>query len=115
MNSNTPIYVDDYELTTYSFCDNKFQNNAGPATDGRCSMACNGNDNDICGGPNGLSVLQFNGWYYQSCFTDSVNGRTLRYGQPVPGGANNMTVENCAAACSKAGYKILGVEYSGEW
>ncbi|KAF7193724.1 WSC domain-containing protein [Pseudocercospora fuligena] len=103
--------------TEYSgecFCDNDFQGNSGPVTDGRCNMNCYGNDAEICGGPNGLSAYQFNGWYDQGCYTDSVNARTLRYGQAVPGGSQNMTVENCVASCKKAGYTIAGVEYSGE-
>lgn len=40
--------------------------------------------------------------------------RTLRYGQQVPGGSQNMTIEGCTAACKKAGYSIAGTEYSAE-
>lgn len=72
-------------------------------------MACNGNQGDICGGPNGLSIFQFNGWYSQGCYTDAVGGRTLRYGQPVPGGGQNMTVESCMAACRSAKFTVAGV------
>ena len=103
--------------TEYSgecFCDNDFQAGGAPVSDGRCSMTCNGNDGEICGGPNGLSILQFNGWYDQGCYTDNVGGRTLRYGKAVTGGAQNMTVENCVTSCKKAGYTIAGVEYAGE-
>ncbi|KAI5360847.1 putative carbohydrate-binding WSC, glyoxal oxidase, galactose oxidase/kelch, beta-propeller [Septoria linicola] len=104
--------------TEYSgecFCDNDFVgSDNSPATDGRCNMPCFGNDGEICGGPNGLSVLQFNGWYSQGCYTDNVGGRSLRYGQAVAGGGNNMSVEACTSACKKAGYKLAGVEYAAE-
>jgi hypothetical protein len=40
--------------------------------------------------------------------------RSLSVGVPVPGGGANMTVENCLAACSSAGYKLAGVEYASQ-
>lgn len=45
------------------YCDSSLRNYAAPATDGRCSMSCQGNANETCGGPNGLNVYQLTGWY----------------------------------------------------
>ena len=43
------------------FCDNQFRNNGGPAPDGEvgCNMACNGNQTEMCGGPDRLSLFKF--------------------------------------------------------
>lgn len=97
-------------LTPFSFCDTDIQHGGAVVTDGRCSMDCNGNSNDVCGGPNGLSMLFFNGWYSQGCWAEGTGGRVLPNGENVVGGSPNMTVENCVAACGKAGYKLAGVE-----
>lgn len=109
----TKFHNDDGQakLTYHSYCDNDLQNGGAPVTDGRCSMECNGNDADICGGPNGLSMMFFNGWSSQGCWAEGNNGaRVLPSGQQVTGGTNNMTVENCCAACGKAGYTLAGAE-----
>ncbi|GIZ37716.1 hypothetical protein CKM354_000115300 [Cercospora kikuchii] len=102
--------------TEYSgecFCGNSLAG-AQPATDGRCNMPCNGNNGDVCGGPNGLSVLQFNGWSTLGCYTDNTGRRTLRYGQDVPGGGQNMSIEACTSTCQRLKYNFAGVEYAGE-
>ena len=54
------------------------------------------------------------GWNFLGCYADNVQGRTLANQVQVPGGAPAMSVEACEAACKSAGYKIAGVEYSGE-
>jgi glucan 1,3-beta-glucosidase len=54
------------------------------------------------------------GWTFLGCYTDNGNGRTLKNGLQVPGGASAMTIELCEATCLAAGYAIAGVEYSGE-
>lgn len=93
-----------------SYCDNDLQNGGAPVSDGRCSMECNGDSTDTCGGPNGLSMMFFSGWYSQGCWAEGNGGRVLPNGQNVVGGTNNMTVENCCAACKMAGYKLAGME-----
>ncbi|KAF1940221.1 galactose oxidase [Clathrospora elynae] len=50
--------------TEYSgecFCDNQFRNNGGPAPDGnaQCSMFCNGNQTEVCGGSNRLTLFRY--------------------------------------------------------
>ncbi|KAK3679133.1 hypothetical protein LTR78_000693 [Recurvomyces mirabilis] len=99
------------EYAGQCFCDNSLQNSAALVTDGRCNMECNGNSNEICGGPNGLSVYQLTGWYSQGCWNDTVGDRTLNHQQY---GLPSMTVEVCTAACKKAGYTLAGMEYAGE-
>jgi hypothetical protein len=43
-------------------CGNSFSNGGGPAPDGSagCNMACNGNTSETCGGPNRLSLYDYN-------------------------------------------------------
>ncbi|KAF2209576.1 hypothetical protein CERZMDRAFT_70063 [Cercospora zeae-maydis SCOH1-5] len=64
--------------------------------------------------PDGLSVLQFNGWTTQGCYTDNTARRTLRFGQGVPGGGQNMTIEACTSVCQGLKYTFAGVEYAAE-
>jgi hypothetical protein len=50
--------------TEYSgecFCDNQFRNNGGPAPDGeaKCSMLCNGDQTEVCGGSDRLTLYKF--------------------------------------------------------
>jgi hypothetical protein len=51
--------------TEYSgecYCDNQYQGGGAPAPDGetQCNMPCNGNQTEICGGPNRLTMWK---WY----------------------------------------------------
>ncbi|KAK3671659.1 fungal class II heme-containing peroxidase [Recurvomyces mirabilis] len=93
-----------------------------PETD--CSMTCAGNSSETCGGPNRLSVYTTgaaisgpstnpgpNGWTFVSCYTDSVNARTLNTAQDVAAGASGMSVSQCTAACKLGGYSYAGLEY----
>jgi hypothetical protein len=50
--------------TEYSgecYCDNQFRGAGAPAPDGeaQCNMVCNGNQTEMCGGPNRLSMWRF--------------------------------------------------------
>jgi hypothetical protein len=50
--------------TEYSgecFCDNQYRNKGGPAPDGeaKCTMLCNGNQTEACGGSDRLSLFRF--------------------------------------------------------
>ena len=100
------------------WCDNSLHNNGGPAPDGDtgCNMPCSGNANEICGGSNRLSLYAptVTGWNSLGCYTDNVQTRTLTHTVQISGGGNAMTVEQCQGACTAAGYKLAGVEYSGE-
>ena len=62
------------------------------------------------GGP---SVVPSAGAFtYAGCYTEATNGRALN-GLVNPVGGATLTIEKCAAACSK--YMYFGTEYSGEW
>ncbi|QIW95400.1 hypothetical protein AMS68_000918 [Peltaster fructicola] len=93
------------------YCDNSYQNYGAPATDGRCNMPCKGNANETCGGPNGLSVFKYTGWFSKGCYNDTVGTRSLNYAQY---GLGDMTIEKCTAACQSAGYNLAGMEYANE-
>jgi WSC domain len=121
------------EYSQECWCDNSFKNSAAPMASG-CSMACQGNSSEICGGGNRLTVYNYTrpsstassssslavatpstvpppGWNFLGCYTDQVGVRTLGIGIGVSGG---MTVEKCVAACAAASYPLAGVEYAQE-
>ena len=100
------------EYADECYCDNTLQEYAALVTDGRCSMSCNGDNNETCGGPNGINIYQHTGWYQVGCWSDAVGSRTLNNEQY---GLGDMTVEKCTAACQKGGYTYAGVEYGNEW
>jgi len=110
-----------------------------PNTNG-CSMLCAGDPQAYCGGPDRLEMYKLNGslpvptstaggttpagptggpsivpltgaFSYLGCYTESTNGRALS-GLLNPVAGANLTIENCAAACSK--YIYFGTEFSGE-
>lgn len=111
---------------------------ADPAQNG-CSMTCNGNATEYCGGANRLTMYKLNStsittgtasptatptapagptiknsvgtWSYYGCYTEGTNGRALSGLQNPIAGAT-LTLEKCAAAC--IGYTYFGTEYSGE-
>lgn len=96
------------------------------ATDGRCSMVCQGNSLQYCGGGNGMNVYRssaqsvgptvlqsYNGWTSSGCYVDGVGGRVLPYGVNSIN-ANAMTVGLCLDACHSLGYRYAGLEYAQE-
>ncbi|KAK5990459.1 WSC domain-containing protein [Cladobotryum mycophilum] len=115
------------------YCGKQISNGAVPATSG-CTMTCNGNSTEFCGGggrlnlysngavstpsstsgpaPTGIcptqpgTIGQFQ-WY--GCYTEGTNTRALNSKTYADDG---MTLETCASFC--AGYTYFGVEYSRE-
>lgn len=53
-------------------------------------------------------------WSFLGCYSDNVSGRALADGIPAPGGATNMTVQNCQTGCQALGYTLAGLEYADE-
>jgi hypothetical protein len=49
------------EYSGECYCDNKLNNGGETATDGnaQCTMTCNGNPKEMCGGPNRLNLYQY--------------------------------------------------------
>lgn len=94
-----------------------------------CAMTCGGNGNEICGGPNRMSLfsnstitvlppaapqtsnLPGGGWTYQGCFSDGVNGRTLP-NQIILSKTNSP--KTCLSLCASYGYMYAGMEYGEE-
>lgn len=48
-------------------------------------------------------------WSYKGCYTDGVNGRTLRSSASA---GDDMTAAKCIAYCGARGYSLAGTEYS---
>jgi hypothetical protein len=117
------------EFSTQCFCDNDIINGGVVATtQSDCNMACSGNANEICGGPNRMSIYAIGpitifqpptalttglptNWQYQGCVTDSGASRTLPYQNIL---TNNNTAQACITLCQTFGYSAAGVEYSDE-
>jgi hypothetical protein len=124
--------------TEYSgecYCDNQIRNAGGPAPDGeaQCNMPCNGNQTDMCGGSNRLTLFKYftgqdtttpasstspvvpvatglpEGFEYKGCYVDGPGFRIMNYQQPDD---QSLTVGSCASKCAAAGYEIAGMEYS---
>ncbi|RFU73805.1 wsc domain-containing, partial [Trichoderma arundinaceum] len=117
------------------YCGKKISNGAVPATSG-CTMTCNGNSTELCGGPGHLNLYSFGdslesatssagqpavtgacpaqpalvgkyNWY--GCYTEGSTGRALSAKTYAD---DDMTLESCATFC--AAYAYFGVEYSRE-
>ncbi|KAL0938080.1 copper radical oxidase [Colletotrichum truncatum] len=112
------------EYSSECYCDNNILSGAQSGQSG-CNMLCSGNSTEYCGGSNRISVYQStakgktageipSGWTAQGCLKDNVLGRALTVAMAITGGPASMTAEGCVDACSSAGYKIAGVEYSQE-
>ncbi|KZW03188.1 copper radical oxidase [Exidia glandulosa HHB12029] len=114
------------------YCDNFVENGGAPADDAStCNMACGGNSTELCGGPNRLNVFFSNVpppprppppaelpshglWESIGCFSEGNGGRTLPVVPNVPGGGDNMTVENCLDSCLAIGFGLAGTEFGAE-
>ncbi|KAL7928405.1 glycoside hydrolase family 55 protein [Trichoderma chlorosporum] len=115
------------EYSGECWCDNKFENGGGPASDGnaQCTMTCSGAPTQTCGGPNRLDVYSLatatasssppavTGWNFRGCYTDSVNARAL-IAESVPNGPSSMTIEACQSVCKSLGYVLAGLEFADE-
>lgn len=108
----------------------------GPAASSDCSMTCNGNSSEWCGGPGRLNLYSYGGatpvtttppadspvtpvtpsvpssWTALGCYDDDVGKRALAHGFNGP--STGMTPETCISICSSNGYSIAGVEYGSE-
>jgi hypothetical protein len=108
------------EYARECYCDNSIQATGTLAKiQTSCFMACSGNANEICGGPDRVNIYQVTapqsyGWSDAVCVTDSVGARTLANQVVVEGGVEAMTVEACQSRCRELGYTIAGVEFARE-
>ncbi|KAK6086342.1 copper radical oxidase [Seiridium cupressi] len=85
------------------------------AADSDCSFLCPGDQHSFCGAGNRLTLYavpgpaNLTGYNYKGCYVDDVNTRLFN---SIRSGDDNMTVEECAAACSQ--YSYFGVENGNE-
>lgn len=112
------------EYSGECFAGNSIASNSGSGST-NCNMPCNGNNSQICGGPNALSMFQntkymeasnkatvMSGtWSYQGCYTDSSNRALGAYSFA---NSTGMSIEMCATACAQKGYSWMGSEYAAE-
>ncbi|KAI9833274.1 MAG: hypothetical protein M1826_000187 [Phylliscum demangeonii] len=130
------------EYASECYCDNAFRNGGGPAPDGNanCNMACSGNAQETCGGPNRLNIFRQSG----AATSGTAGGTTTAAGSPTTTGAGSatglptgwayagcyvdgahgrilsynqpdsqtLTVESCVQACVGLGYTVAGMEFS---
>ncbi|KAF4569998.1 hypothetical protein EYR40_008982 [Pleurotus pulmonarius] len=109
------------EFGNECYCDNSIHNTGALVEDG-CNMPCAGDDEQICGGPNRMTVLKsdaeppvlvevqtYNEWTTEGCYTDSISARTLPTAVGVVSGP--VTVGRCIDTCQAAGFFYAGVEF----
>ena len=118
------------EYSTQCFCGNQIINGGTKATsEADCNMACGGNANEKCGGPNRMSIYATGtvtvlappkaqttglptGWTYSGCITEGTNNRrALQYQLILP---QTNSAANCLIQCSTYGYTGGGMEYGEE-
>jgi len=118
------------EYSTQCNCGNQIAEAGALAQqDSDCSMTCGGNQNEICGAGNRLSVYSNStitvlpvpvaqntslpgSWAYQGCYSDNgAGGRALPYQIILP---QNNSAANCITQCSAFGYMYGGMEYGRE-
>ncbi|KAF2205966.1 copper radical oxidase [Delitschia confertaspora ATCC 74209] len=133
--SSTSFVYAGVEYGGECYCGNSLLNGGGPAPDGDvgCNMPCNGNIEELCGGPNRLNLYRFGngstttptpvqstptptplnasiptGWSYKGCWIDGAFGRAMGNQQPD---SQTNTVESCINNCLNLGYPVAGMEY----
>jgi WSC domain len=118
------------------YCGNTLVFGGVAAMDGEelCNTPCNGNQSEMCGGPNRLSLFRFylgneppssptttaspsvgpiatglpDGFEYKGCYVDGPGYRVMQNQQPDD---PRMTIVSCTNACAKLGYDVAGLEY----
>ncbi|KAL2074513.1 hypothetical protein VTL71DRAFT_8291 [Oculimacula yallundae] len=94
------------------------------ADEADCDFSCTGDNTEICGGNNRISIYQdptfpvvdpttISDYQKLGCYSEGSNGRSLAWRQNQVN-ASTMTVENCLTACKSGGYSFSGVEYGQE-
>ena len=102
------------------YCGNTRNPESILVADSECTMACGGDESEICGALNRLSVYNNTAWIptvnpeipgykYLGCHNDSTGDRALSGEFEF---SEEMTVERCASFCEGEAY--FGVEYYSE-
>ncbi|EXJ87032.1 hypothetical protein A1O3_03989 [Capronia epimyces CBS 606.96] len=89
-----------------------------------CTMACAGDNTQVCGGRSRLSVYNntalsapaakqtIGQFAYQGCYTDPSAAQRALQGYSTS--SSSMTQDLCVQTCSAKGYTLAGVEYGRE-
>lgn len=123
------------EYAAECYCGSAIMNGGTLQSDDGCNMACNGNPNLLCGGPDRLNLYKYNGtvpppttgggstgvpplttglptpWQYNGCWVDNAHGRIMAHAMAP--NTNNSAL-TCIATCSASGFNLAGTEYSNE-
>ncbi|KAI9349634.1 hypothetical protein BDR26DRAFT_852503 [Obelidium mucronatum] len=82
-----------------------------PSPSTGCNMNCEGNNSEICGGGNAISVYTASSFRFAGCFSDDANSRVL---PNLIGNSVGMTVEACAQLARVWGFSMFGLEAGKE-
>ncbi|KAL5327030.1 hypothetical protein ACEPPN_004720 [Leptodophora sp. 'Broadleaf-Isolate-01'] len=94
------------------------------ADEADCNMSCTGDDTEICGGFNRVSIYQdptfpvadsttISDYQKLGCYSEGSVGRSLAWRQDQVSGTT-MTVEKCLTACKAGGFSFTGIEFASE-
>ncbi|TBU26664.1 hypothetical protein BD311DRAFT_666990 [Dichomitus squalens] len=118
------------EFGVQCFCGDTLIDGAVVGDPTTCNMACGGNTQEACGGPNRLSVYTSTGnvvalpvptpknsslpgnWEYQGCLQEAPNGVRLFPNKIVQ--PTNNSIDNCLNQCAAFGYPAAGTEFGQE-
>jgi hypothetical protein len=118
------------EYAEECYCGNALNNAASKTKESDCNMPCKGDDDQLCGAGNRLSLYSDGDfpiwpipvpkkddlpgdWEYKGCVFDNNNPYVLEwlYEDSPSYATSNMTIETCLARCQKFGYSAGGIEY----
>lgn len=93
------------EYGSECWCDDELQNDAGPATDGeaKCAMPCNGDSEQMCGGPDRLNLYR-----YTADLTSSATATATPTATSSPVTVIPPSTTSASAAALPTGWKYGG-------
>ncbi|KAI1097816.1 putative glyoxal oxidase [Jackrogersella minutella] len=107
------------------YCGSKLVSKAKEAADPtECSTSCSGNNTEVCGGLDRLTLFfnPYNAgsqpntgiaeWTHIGCYSEGTIGRGLTLNAQVP--SAQMNAANCTAACREADYILAGTKHGDE-
>ncbi|KAF7327563.1 hypothetical protein MKEN_00335300 [Mycena kentingensis (nom. inval.)] len=126
------------EFADECYCGTTLNPNAATKPIKDCSMLCAGDSQELCGGPDRLSLFNYTGsdrptgplvggggggggpvtvfpvtelpppWAYIGCFVDNAHGRVLLNQQPD---TTSQTIEHCVDMCDGLNFTIAATEF----
>ncbi|ETN45954.1 uncharacterized protein HMPREF1541_00136 [Cyphellophora europaea CBS 101466] len=97
------------EYSQECYCDNQYRNGGGPAADGTagCNMNCNGNTDEVCGGPNRLNVFTYVGRSPSATTTSALAAASTQSGV--------STVQTTSSSTAPATTPTSAAQLPGNW